>query len=112
MRYVGEELDWQHEFSRKCKKKVQMSGTLQEAQSFKKTRLSMGKKKKRKITLVSKEEEEVLKDALRQGKVAERFVWEMDQGDNWQAADTDNALQRLKNSEKDGEWQCGRKQEN
>lgn len=61
---------------------------------------------------MSKEEEEVLKDALRQGKVAERFVWEMDQGDTWQAADTDNALQRLKNSEKDGEWQCGSKQEN
>jgi len=36
----------------------------------------------KKITLVSKEEEEVLKDALRQGKVAEQFVWEMDQGEN------------------------------
>lgn len=80
MRTVGEELNCQHKFSRICKKKVQMSGTLQEAQSFKNTRLSMGKK--RQITLVSKEEEEVLKDALRQGKVAERFVWEMDQGDN------------------------------
>lgn len=32
---------------------------------------------------MSKKEEEVLKDALlRQGKVAEQFVWEMDQGDN------------------------------
>lgn len=50
-------------------------------------------------------EEKVLKDALRQGKVAELFVWEMDQGDNWQAADIHNSFQCLKNSEKDGERQ-------
>lgn len=55
-----------------------MSGTLQEAQSFRYTRLSM-KKYINKITLVSKKEEEVLKDVLlRQGKVAEHFVWQMD----------------------------------
>lgn len=29
---------------------------------------------------MSKEKEEELKDALRQGKVEKRFLWEMDQG--------------------------------
>lgn len=57
-----------------------MSGTLQEAQSFQYARLSMEKTPKNK-TWVSKEEEGVLKDALKRGKAAEEFVWDMDQPD-------------------------------
>lgn len=52
---------------------------------------------------MSKEEEGVLKDALKQGKAAEKFVWDMDQPNKRQAADTDNALQCLKNWGKEGE---------
>lgn len=39
-----------------------------------------GKNPKNK-TWVSKEEEGVLKDALKQGKAAEKFVWALDQPD-------------------------------
>lgn len=67
-----------------------MSGTLQEAQSFQYARLSMEKTPKNKPWL-SKEEEAVLKDALQQGKAAEEFVWDMEQPDKCQAADTENA---------------------
>lgn len=60
--------------------KVQMSDTLQEAQCFQYARLSMEKNPKCK-TWVLKEEEGVLKDALKQDKAAGKFVWDMDQPD-------------------------------